>query len=557
MNNKKKAKDKYVNLLMYAAAALSVVSFLTTFNGMKGIVTTNTAVAVLVSFGIQSIILFVGVYFIPAISEIIKQEVAWFLKTAAVIMIIVSYLSAIAFSSSFSYVYLANSAYTDVNPIDYDRQIDEFLVKNTKEIKHINEAESAIVLKRIRETAPKFRLLKDEYNIAADTELKNILTQLNHYDESKIPDSKKFIAQEAINAFNGSKTVTADQSLEDDCKRMEKDVNQYIDDYKNYYQDYDSFYTEIKSISAYIPSDIVNKKNQITQCLNNLSQQITGIRQTQLSSLDPIQLYIAQKCSSIADNYDDLYAEISKIKNTYESIETNKIIIDSATVDLDDFYQAIYSTDILSTDVFNDAANDLRGIISDYIVSNSDFDENLIRELTGCVEFLSTLEQCKTVSEKIQSFEDNNLSKSYIICEESRKSTDKVQFVNADKWNQIRRQDITEFISIIKALPDASYITANLDEWDNNSDVIYLKDNDADNYILATLETAYDYNRNKLANITEMERAWNYLSSKEGRPAVFCLLVALFLDIASFIIGFVLYVSGKRVEQPLSDEKQN
>lgn len=556
MNNKK-AKDKYANLLMYAAAALSVVSFLTTFNGMKGIVTTNTAVAVLVSFGIQSIILFVGVYSIPTISEIIKQEVAWFLKTAAVIMIIVSYLSAMAFSSSFSYVYLANSAYTDVNPIDYDRQIDEFLVKNTKEIKHINEAEIAIVLKRIRETAPKFRLLKDEYNIAADTELKNILTQLNHYDESKIPDSKKFIAQEAINAFNGSKTVTADKSLEDDCKRIEKDVNQYIDDYKHYYQNYDSFYTEIKSISAYIPSDVVNKKKQITQCLNDLSQKITKIRKTQQSSLAPIQLYTAQKCSSIADNYDALYAEISKIKSTYESIETNKIIIDNGTVDLDNFYQAIYSTDILSTDIFNDATNDLKGIISDYIVSDSDIDENLIRELTGCVEFLNTLEQCKTASEKIQSFEDNNLSRSYIIGEIDGNDNGNVQFVDADKWNQIRRQDISEFISIIKAVPDASYITANLEGWDSNSNVIYLKNNIADDYILATLETAYDYNRNKLAKITEVERAWNYLSSKESGPAVFCLLIALFLDIASFIIGFVLYVSGKRVEQTLPEEQQN
>ena len=87
----------------------------------------------------------------------LKSNIKRFLVVIAIILLIISYISAVIFSSSFSYVYLANNAYNIVRPTDYDKQLEYFLVNNTKEIKNINEAESKIIVKRIREIAPKFK----------------------------------------------------------------------------------------------------------------------------------------------------------------------------------------------------------------------------------------------------------------------------------------------------------------------------------------------------------------------------------------------------------------
>ncbi len=555
MSSSNKSKEKYTNLLMYAAATLSVVSFLTTFNGMKGIVTTNTAIAILISFGIQSIILFVGVYFIPAILNMLKSNIKRFLVVIAIILLIISYISAVIFSSSFSYVYLANNAYNIVRPTDYDKQLEYFLVNNTKEIKNINEAESKIIVKRIREIAPKFKSLINDYNEDAIAEFQRIKNELSKYNVSEISDNRRFVAQEAINAFNGSRTITADSYLEEDCRRIESDINQYIEEYKSYYQEYEACYSDIISLSDINHTEIENNKREVSRCKTRIQNRISKFENVQWSSFSDIQQYARQKCDDIAEDYDKLFAELCRIEDKYEEFESNPIIAKRSNVDLDHFYQAIYSTDILSADTFNEATEDLKKIISNYIVDNSDTDEILIRDLTECVEFLNTLERCKNTEGLIQNFEDNNLSISYIIepgdseddnvHKGGNDNSNNVKNVSIDTWEYIRRKDVSEFISIIKTIPEANYIIMSSDDDDN---VIYLKEKDADKFISDMLELAYDYKRNKLTKITDMEKAWKYFSSDENGPAIFCLLIAAFLDLASFIIGFVLFVSGKRVD---------
>ena len=73
-NSKQVSKANIIRMLRYAAAALSVVSFLTTLNGINGIITDNAWVAGLISFGIQAIILVMGLWFIPALKTIGEQK---------------------------------------------------------------------------------------------------------------------------------------------------------------------------------------------------------------------------------------------------------------------------------------------------------------------------------------------------------------------------------------------------------------------------------------------------------------------------------------------------
>lgn len=73
---------------------------------------------------------------------------------------------------------------------------------------------------------------------------------------------------------------------------------------------------------------------------------------------------------------------------------------------------------------------------------------------------------------------------------------------------------------------------------------------DEENYLFIVLSQAYEYNRSKLEDISQMERAWNYLFSENSFLAKFCFIIALFLDGASFLIGLFLYAcQGEKNDQ--------
>lgn len=64
-------------------------------------------------------------------------------------------------------------------------------------------------------------------------------------------------------------------------------------------------------------------------------------------------------------------------------------------------------------------------------------------------------------------------------------------------------------------------------------------------YVDTTLSKAYQVNRDKIENINEVERAWRFLKSEYKFMAIFCALIAFFMDFASFLIGIFLYFNEK------------
>ena len=82
VKNEKNPRSKNIpQMLKYAAVALSAVSFITTLNGVKGIVTDDIWLAGLISFGIQAIILVMGLWFLPALIVIWKKKMNVMLRS--------------------------------------------------------------------------------------------------------------------------------------------------------------------------------------------------------------------------------------------------------------------------------------------------------------------------------------------------------------------------------------------------------------------------------------------------------------------------------------------
>ena len=103
-----------------------------------------------------------------------------------------------------------------------------------------------------------------------------------------------------------------------------------------------------------------------------------------------------------------------------------------------------------------------------------------------------------------------------------------MEYVSVDSWNASRHADINVFVSLAKDVPDIQYLIrqsrlANgISQNELSNDVSLLQKIEED--ISEMLKDAYQYSRDKLENISEMERAWNYLNSENNFLAWTCVL---------------------------------
>lgn len=545
-----------IKMLRYSVAAFSVVSFITTLEGMKGILVDDTISASLISFGIQSIIMFLGLFFVPIIREGLKQAKK-ILKVMITFLMLLSYLSAVSFSSFFSYVYLSNEAYKNVYPVDYNKQIEEFMVEGSKELNDINEAEINIILMKIRDIVPNIKNVVSSYDSAAVSKTNEIIDKmiqpLDEIASANIEDDK-FYADEAIERFNGTGNVLADEDLIETCNTLEKDIDKLVKEYDNYYNRCNALYADVlglKDLNEYDYLSVNALKERVNQYINDITGSIRNISNLSFGKIDSIEKYLNGKTSRISGHYSHLKEAAEMLSTVLDNITQDDVISRKESSSLNKFYKSIYSPIIMSKEDFKSAEDELQEIITSYIDSlelGNKGQEDTIKELAQCVEYISMLEKCETVKEALQNYEDNALSSSYVIVKDNEREEDGIRYVSEETWKTSRRKDISELISIIKSIPDIQYVLSEYNE-QGNGNVDYLNEKADNDFVHSMLETAYSYSRNKLESITNIERAMNYMSfASESKPAVFCAAISLFLDLTSFIIGLIIYFIEKHAE---------
>lgn len=548
-NLKQISKENIIRMLRYAAAALSVVSFLTTLNGINGIVTDNAWVASLISFGIQAIILVMGLWFIPALKTIWGQKLNAWLRGIVIAFMIVLYICAIIFSSFFSYVYMSVAAYAEVQPIDYNMELELFLVENTRTLRNYNDAVYDVLLKNIRNTAPKFQALIENSHKTANDEIQQIIGRISKYESATIPAEMAFEAEGAINAYEAANQRTVSDQLAEYCRTLEGDINSYItfyetQHYPKYLQCYDALMGQTDTNQAEA------RKKEIETVISNMKSQIDLLRE-HTYVIGSVRTYIETKCNGIISQYDFLISALDDLKNAYDEILNHPSVTQGEELTLQHFYEAVYSANISTQEELDKARNDLQQIASAYIQSSDKIDEENVSNIADCIEWLEKLNQCKELRDKVELFEMNNLTKTYIITSgnQANEGTDDIsknptvigtEHVEKSTWNTARHVDVTEFISLVKSLPNINQILQQ-DAREDNSEIIYLRKMEQENYVSRTIKEAYEYSRAKLENISDIERASNYLHSENSFLAIRCCCIAVFLDIASFLIGLYMY----------------
>lgn len=551
-------KSNIIKMLKYAATALSAVSFLTTLNGVNGIVTDSVWLAGLISFGIQTIILVMGLWFLPAGKIIWEQNIKKWLRKIIVFFMIALYLCAIVFSSFFSYVYMSNAAYANVRPTDYNMELELFLIDNTRVLRNYNDAVYNVLLKNIRRTAPKFRTLVESLRQTTNDEIDQIIGQIPKCEDASIPDEMKFSTEEAIIAYEVPNKTTASTELRDDCQRLEENINGYVEKYNEYYKKYELYYEYLTGQKDMFSKDI--RKKDIDNLISSLNEDVKNLQEFNYRYYSSINDYLQIKCKGIISQYNNLIRESETLEKGYDELYKYQDVTQGKGLTLQNFYEVIYSSDISTRQKFDQARSDLQKVVSAYIQDSDEIDEENIYALVECIEWLDKLNQCKELRDNIEQFEKTDLIKSYTIVSDGSENngTDndiedvKIEQVEESEWNAARHTDVTEFISLVKSLPESSQILGQ-DGDEDDSSIFFLRKMEQENYVSNILLKAYKYSREKLEKISNLERAWNYLYSENNFLAILCFCIAIFLDIASFLIGLYMYssqdIAGKKIHK--------
>jgi len=576
----KRQRGNIPRLLMYAAATLSFISFLTTANGMVAVVGKgNLLQAYLISFGIQAIVLILGTKFFE-VWEIVKkssqrkkkvnaQKETYDIPNLVIrVLMAVLYFCSIAFSSFFSFVLLANQAYDEVKPSDYNIAIEQFLVSETKHLKDINDATGRTMLGEIQRNAPKFNSLISGFKTTASTDLKKIINdaKLTKNATASIPKERLFNAQTIIDRYNPNPAQT--QMI----REHESKINAINDGYEASYKRYSSLYDELQSLSD--PNLAEQRINRIASEIQTLNDHISSLDKIN-DTLEWINTSLQQAKSSITSDLRTLIQSYDDMKAVYDQIKGANLTT-GANISLQKVYETIYSPENIPEEDIDNAIADLKIIITEYLKTSKTIEDDIVQSISACITYLGEFKKYQDLDKGLTAFEKNTLNRVYIInpnskvseesvasdsvsltvetspesTSESSESKKNILFdeVTYDEWKKVRREDVAQFIRLLKTLPDVKLLVQTMEKTDSASAKELQEYND---YVNVTLAQAYNLNRNKLENINEVEQAWDFAKSGYSFMAIFCGLIAFFMDFASFLIGIFLYYNDRKIK---SDE---
>ncbi len=604
--NKNKANKNSISRIMrYAAAVLSFISFLTTANGMGNVLGDDKKwQAYCISFGIQTIILVLGTKFFEIVKKIwnakrkngnetkensikiiehSKFTIFEIYKIVVIVLMSILYICSIAFSTFFSYVFIANSAYDNVKSNDYNIEIEEFLVSETKHIKDINRAASNYILSEIQKNAEVLGNITSDLNTNASVDLKDIINnaKLEKNSATNIPNKKPFDSNAVLESYY------IIEGREPIIQSYEAQITSAIGFYENSYATYNKIFEELLNLSdPIVANDRINRINSEISYLSDNINSLSGLRDsssTVNSLLNNAVTYVNSYFNSLIKSYNEL-------KYVYEDI-ANSNITEGININIDNLYETLYSTVDVEEEIIDKSISELKLIVKKYLKENKNGNDETIEKISKCIIYLGEFKKCREFEEKIELFEENALSQVYIIeiptesttkeketddnkeptqeektssLSESQAEEEKdtsttvaddymIEFHNitVDEWNKQRRKDLAQFINIIKTLPDIDLLLETMGDTDEESKSS-LKEYNAE--LENTLTKAYKLNREKLEKINPVEQAAKYLSSDFDFMAKFSFLIALFMDIASFLIGIFLYfVNDKKDDEEDKD----
>lgn len=513
-------------LLRYATAILAFLSLLTTANGMKSFVFSESWMAYLASFAVQSILVVFSLLLCRFFVQVIDLGWALYIKRIVNGIMVVFFCTALIVSSIFSFSFIANNAYKKTWSSDSETIIQEFLIKEINMLKIENEKRGKLIISSINnEICEKIKGIVDE---SKTNKINNGEEQINN-----------FVGNFSKEKLQKGKVSINKRELLETYPQYKNDVNFLCENYKIYSDQYDSSITlynkvvkGVKKWNKTIESESIY--NQSEQWLDEIDSMCTNLKKskTNIENLRTYKLNIDfsavrskynQETDVLLSRFLEVRKDLKKINKISSEIKSN---LDKNNNDeLDRILSKIYLLGVTKQDDIENLVKD----INDIAISASKGDTSnseAIKNIVSIKNQLNDYSDYLNLKSDIIEFEKEHIRKTYIIKLDNQKkintSNNEIKYTD---WKKQRNQDFTAFVTYVKSLPDVS--NKNEEEYNANN----------------VLDTATTYQRDLLGTLTEFEKAFNYFKYKYPVMAFFSAFIAIFFDLGSFFTGCFLYAT--------------
>lgn len=529
-------------VLKNAALGLSVLSLITTAGGLEEFVFQHSPwQALLASFSIQSILLIFSLMFFQFSIKInsIKSQA---LQYVSLTIMVFFFVASLLFSSSFSYVYIANNIYDEELRLnDYNNYIDKYFTEKFYTIK--------------QETEKIGEALKKELNNQIFN-LTSIFPVTSTTDDIKASLKSAYISEK-----NSSKTNPFIMNSLDFTDRQKSDVESIENVFNNFYQTYnDIIQNKIPEFNSAIEK--AKSADDMETIIKHLNQVIDNL-DTQKSNLDDIEFIFTHSTnnkikiwkSQTENQYDDLIYTLktssdnlqdlnSGVKSMEEDIDRSKDTELTLSRLIQEFYlpadNSINDDTKSMNNYINKITENINLILEDS--NNNEIDTNKLQKMTDALNYFQNYQKYINLKYKVDGFINIELSKNYIINNsaidsdsndsgetnpDSINNFDNIIYLAKEEWSSNRNKNFLELVDCLKELQNLAEYTDTKLNLDGNE----------------LIKETYKTKRDLLENISPFERAINYFSYDYSALAVFSLFIALFLDLGSFLAGLFIFVT--------------
>lgn len=547
-----------MRLLRYATAILSFLSLMTTASGMKSFVFDTDWKAYLGSFAVQSILVVFSLLLCHF--YVMIGTLSHFGKAAKALMLsalTVFFAAALVVSSCFSYVYISGNAYKNSWTGDSETLIQEYLLRETAELKERNALLGEQFLK----------------NIGADIQI-TLEGDIKSYSEKKEAAVLEEVSKFQLEGYADSQSDLEKINITANIERLNEDRGAnpvQLEEIQSAYniigwdvmveafKEYENAVTKVSALVNPVAGTGGTALEEMTKELSDISSSLQKI-------IDDVGLAISNVDGLSTSNY---RFNIIPIRNTFNSrANTFKNFVQRQKDDLDDLIARINiacgdtsnSGEISVTDqlevirrkiyLLNSKRSDLDSEIQDIVGSLSGLLAKLsesdavttesIASLTSLSERINEYGKSLALSNDIQAFMGNDLGQMYSFDENSE--------VEKEEWRATRDEDFRQFLSMLHELPDPLLLE---ETYQNEHTQKEYRD------AATILKEAEIIRRDLLGQLTAFEKSLNYFKYDFRKMAFFSAFVAVFLDLGAFLTGCFLYSARHIRKGKIGDDSEN
>ncbi len=531
-----------MRLLRYATAILSFLSLMTTASGMKSFVFDTDWKAYLGSFAVQSILVVFSLLLCHF--YVMIGTLSHFGKAAKALMLsalTVFFAAALVVSSCFSYVYISGNAYRDSWTGDSEALIQEYLLRETAELKERNAFLGEQFLKNIG--ADIQRTLEEDIKSYLEKKEAEVFEEISKFQLEKYTNT-----QSDLDGIDITDTIDAlKQDIRPRPRQLEAIQRTYNEIGKNVmeqaFNDYGNAVTEISTLVNSVSGpegialeEMFKKLSAISSILQGIIEQvdlaISGVGRLSTSYYVNDIIPIKEAFTSCANTFmnfvqrqknalDDLIARINVASG--DTANSGEI---SVTDQLEAIRRKIYLLDPKRSDLdseIQDIVGSLSGLLDKLSESDAVTTES-IASLTSLSERINEYGKSLALSNDIQVFMENDLGRMYPFDENSEDEK--------EEWRTMRDEDFRQFLSMLHELPNPLLLE---ETYQNEHTQKEYRD------AAAILKETEIIRRDLLGQLTAFEKSLNYFKYDFRKMAFFSAFVAVFLDLGAFLTGCFLY----------------